>query len=892
MPTSIRTLLILALWIILFVLCLATTFALAGWLLSSNNYTTIFGYESLFGLNIAKLYKIIGHYVKDFEPWHVAMTTSISVIGSVVSLLQVNRNRRELSIEVNNSSNGVVIGNNDGTVYINTSKSENTRARRNHKALRDAVRIFWIDGVLKKSLYNELLIRLDLAQKPDVIERPWNLTFVQDELPEQIIDDDKAIIDVFNEMGQQMLILGEPGSGKTITLLTLIEALIQKAEKDSTHPTPVIFNLSSWASSELEFEEWLVEELTQRYHMPEKVAHGWIANDELMLMLDGLDEVTKNKRDACVDAINRFKQEHVVSIALCSRIEEYTALGTQLKLNGAIVIRPLTDQQIDDYIITMEPHLNGLGQALSIQPEFRSLARNPLMLNIMTLTFHDQPEYYLQANNFERTYVQDLFDHYIRRMFEHRNIPNWYIPSKTMYWLRWLAQRLVERSQTTFYIENLQPDWLERPPEPNANRFSESIRTPYVVERLRMLYKHRAFSLWIFLPVGLWNLANIFYFRIVASNLSLDIPLIVFFIGAVATSWILYRDWGENRKIDALPLIIGTILIPGFRQLNIIFSEYHWTTGPIVMILSIWGLMALPSMLNFMMNIPNSILNILKFILNFRLTLKYMGRRRFRRSHINIREVLNFSWRNGIIIGPIIGVCIGLPAGFLASGFFEVNIYVLACFLSSQIIFVIAGLNEWKTWQELRQEWDPKLTIALNFGAIGAFCAGIIASLVLSPEIGAAVGIIAFIPAILMAWSIAMISGASRSAEAEAKIVPNQGIWQSFRNGSGFGLAIGCLTATGVSLSFGFVVGVAIGLITLVIAGVITGLQTCVHHLLLRIQLYLDKCTPKNYAHFLNYAAERLFLRKIGGGYIFVHRMILEHFATLTDDDIHRITSV
>jgi hypothetical protein len=36
---------------------------------------------------------------------------------------------------------------------------------------------------------------------------------------------------------------------------------------------------------------------------------------------------------------------------------------------------------------------------------------------------------------------------------------------------------------------------------------------------------------------------------------------------------------------------------------------------------------------------------------------------------------------------------------------------------------------------------------------------------------------------------------------------------------------------------------------------------------------------PWNYARFLDYATERLFLQKVGGGYIFVHRMLLEHFA-------------
>jgi hypothetical protein len=37
--------------------------------------------------------------------------------------------------------------------------------------------------------------------------------------------------------------------------------------------------------------------------------------------------------------------------------------------------------------------------------------------------------------------------------------------------------------------------------------------------------------------------------------------------------------------------------------------------------------------------------------------------------------------------------------------------------------------------------------------------------------------------------------------------------------------------------------------------------------------------TPINYARFLDYAAERVLLRKVGGGYVFIHRLLLEYFA-------------
>jgi hypothetical protein len=41
------------------------------------------------------------------------------------------------------------------------------------------------------------------------------------------------------------------------------------------------------------------------------------------------------------------------------------------------------------------------------------------------------------------------------------------------------------------------------------------------------------------------------------------------------------------------------------------------------------------------------------------------------------------------------------------------------------------------------------------------------------------------------------------------------------------------------------------------------------------------RCIPWRYSRFLDYAAERILLRKVGGGYIFVHRLLLEYFASL-----------
>ena len=59
------------------------------------------------------------------------------------------------------------------------------------------------------------------------------------------------------------------------------------------------------------------------------------------------------------------------------------------------------------------------------------------------------------------------------------------------------------------------------------------------------------------------------------------------------------------------------------------------------------------------------------------------------------------------------------------------------------------------------------------------------------------------------------------------------------------------------------------------------GGKAWLQHFTLRLILYSQDCIPLNYVRFLDYATEHIFVQKVGGSYIFVHRMLLEHFAQM-----------
>src|SRR5260370_7122795 len=50
---------------------------------------------------------------------------------------------------------------------------------------------------------------------------------------------------------------------------------------------------------------------------------------------------------------------------------------------------------------------------------------------------------------------------YVQRMLARRSISTRYTPTQTIHWLSWLAWQMKRHNQAEFYLERMQPDWLE-----------------------------------------------------------------------------------------------------------------------------------------------------------------------------------------------------------------------------------------------------------------------------------------------------------------------------------------------------------------------------------------------------------------------------------------------
>lgn len=198
--------------------------------------------------------------------------------------------------------------------------------------------------------------------------------------------DDASVIDAYDQFDESLLILGEPGAGKTTMLLQLAEALLVRAGE--TGPLPVLVELGSRGQRSLagfahagagesqDFHAWLLGQLQATYHLGRGITETWLKQRGLVLMLDGLDEVAPNMRARCVEEINQLQRRYPrLRIVITSRAQEYDKLRDSLVLRGAILIRLLTAEKVRKYL--SDPALMSLRRA--VEEDMPCLNCSPLL---------------------------------------------------------------------------------------------------------------------------------------------------------------------------------------------------------------------------------------------------------------------------------------------------------------------------------------------------------------------------------------------------------------------------------------------------------------------------------------------------------------------------------
>jgi hypothetical protein len=601
--------------------------------------------------------------------------------------------------------------------------------------------------------------------------------------------EDRDVNTIYDAAGL-LLILGEPGSGKTTTLLDLARILLDRAGGDLRERVPIIVNLSSWKKNQ-PLGEWISGELSEKYRVPVKIARSWLKNHYLLPLLDGLDEVETTVQPDCVGAINTFIDElNPPGLVVCCRLNEYRWLPERLKLNGAICLEPLSSEEVSKYLAESGPKLVALREAVNTDPVLQELAETPLMLSIMSLAFQGTGgnELATQKGDSPEERRRQIFRLYVKQMFQRKGITSLVFPKeKIIGWLSWLAGKMRESSQSVFVVEGLQPSWL-------GTTAKRAAYGPLVALSLGLLFG---------LTGGLTNGAT--------GGLTI---LVAIGLGC----------WAESPLKNGV--MSGSIagLIAGLI-VGLIAGLFACLVGGLAG--GLLGGLGVGSL-----------------------------------NHINLVETISWKW-NLFWKRTIPGLIAGLIAGLF--------VWLMLGLISGLMMALIFGIGY-------------VLTVGVIVGLVGGLVTGLVGGFTDRVKVG--------------------------------KASPNQGIKLSLKSSSvAFlvaSLSVGLILALILGLIFGLshaltgeldnnvltggLIPVLIGGLTFgLIVGLNRGGSAVIKHYVLRLVLWLSGSTPFKFVKFLDHCARLILLKKVGGGYIFIHRMLLDYFAemspltTRTEDGIRGV---
>lgn len=453
---------------------------------------------------------------------------------------------------------------------------------------------------LDSSVHVARFIDLGIKHDPTAVGTLWG--YRNPETQEEYPD----LVTAFITARRRLLLLGHPGSGKTTALLHLAQTLIHQAQTNEQAPVPFFVNLSKFnrptASSRHEkedrldtrFIDWLAEEMAEVPGMTVDVARQWLAQGKVAALLDGLDEFNDDRRPELAHLINTsfLRRYPSMIVVICSRTNDYALLRSSadsLKLEDAVELQPLTQEQIDDYLVAAEAA--GLRDAIRTDPSLHDLAKTPLTLSMLALAYGGLPAEQMPKALSLTDSRSHLFEAYVHRRLQYdarrkvnkpmddcreNDLPvsqYRYRPEKIHRWLGALAVVLSQRMTTVFTVERfhnlIMPDgWIgnEQSLRRRSAKFAKGVFVAFLsLMAIIPIVPHTAEGLaWAGVILALSLVCAWFTnLRDHGPEPEWPLPLLLGFsssVGVLTLSYLI-ADWLGNTSPIALPPLVAASII-------------------------------------------------------------------------------------------------------------------------------------------------------------------------------------------------------------------------------------------------------------------------------------------------------------------------------------------
>ncbi|KAM3110749.1 NACHT domain-containing protein [Phormidesmis sp. 146-33] len=641
-----------------------------------------------------------------------------------------------------------------------------------------------------------------------------------------------------SDISGRLLILGDPGAGKTTTLLDLAKGLVERAIADSAAPIPVIFALSAWKDPKQEMKDWLIAELKSKYGVRIDISKKWIEDKQLLPLLDGLDEVKPEHQQSCVTAINRLlgSDDRPSDLVVCSRREEYETYQTKLQLNGAICLTGLTNEQIQDYL--RRANRFELWQMLQDDAALLELVRKPLFLSITVLSYGAIALEQWQRSTSTELRLKLLFDVYWEAMItrdlveprlseqgiQSRAYGRTKPPSRaqTRQWLIYLTQQLQEESETEFLVEEIQPQVLSK-------------------KLHQWQYWLLLFSIATFLTGTIAAIGFLVYLDEL-NSLAITNGVVVFglFGGFVLAT----ESKSDGVRLITYPLVVLCCWL--FK--NELPSEYK-------------EYMPIIHRINFSRKLHIGIPSLRQIRKEFIYPLRYQS---FVSSNFFLFPLTPFIYAIHTLLGSMV-----YSMGAKRLG---LKLKRSARYVGLKSLVATRGLESSRY-----SHYGFTIFLTIQYVKLLRLKGGWFLNTVFN-----LIGVLFTTFLWLLFTPISLIS-LFFSNQIEEIRTPNQGLYEGLK------IALFCMLIQ-ISYIFSILYFRVVPTISIKATSLILGfvlsltLLPLIKHLSLRVILLCNGDAPWDYARFLNYATERLFLQRVGGRYRFIHKLLQEHFAGMRDE--------
>lgn len=174
-----------------------------------------------------------------------------------------------------------------------------------------------------------------------------------DDVPKSLLDEDDLVGTVFEsragKIPSRVAIVGEPGAGKTTTLVKLLSELADRSIESEDEPIPVYLSLKHFSGAR-PFVEYILDTCARdlgglRNHFAEL-----LASTRLALLFDGLNEIPKEgDADARLREIRAFLQKNpnIFIAATCLSVDDSIERNLRLDI---CQISPLSPIQIRRFV--------------------------------------------------------------------------------------------------------------------------------------------------------------------------------------------------------------------------------------------------------------------------------------------------------------------------------------------------------------------------------------------------------------------------------------------------------------------------------------------------------------------------------------------------------------